>query len=140
MSLLTNDQIMELIKLAINKSPHLTLFDLFYDWNERQTATQFEPDWDKTSSNATRVYLDAVWFNSEMKEIDRTAICSFDRPATPHPHPHAEMIMKYAEVAARRIDPWVEFEWGVDGAHWCSCDRWIYFKTDNCYRHIGETK
>ena len=26
------------------------------------------------------------------------------------PHPHAEIIAKYAEVAARRCDPWVEFE------------------------------
>jgi hypothetical protein len=115
------------------------LYQEFCEWNERQTATQFEPDWDKTPSNATRVYLDAVWFNSEMKEIDRTTICGFDRPVIT-PHPHAEMIMKYAEVAQRRVDPWVEFEWGKNDSHWCSCDRWINFNIDNCYRHIGETK
>jgi hypothetical protein len=137
MSLLTNDQIMELAELAINKSPHLTLFDTFYDWNERQTATQFEPDWDKTPSNATRVYLDAVWFNSEMKEIDRTTICCFDRPVTPHPH--AEMIMKYAEVAQRRVDPWVEFEVNLDN-NWekiMGNPAWLDYRE---YRYIGEAK
>jgi hypothetical protein len=139
MSLLTNEQIMELAELAINKSPHLTLFDTFHKWNEKQIPSiEFEPDWGNVPSNITRVYLDAVWFNSEMKEIERTTICCWDKPITPHPH--AEMIMKYAEVAQRRDDPWVEFEWGKNDSHWCSCDRWINFNTDNCYRYIGETK
>jgi hypothetical protein len=138
MSLLTEEQIAELIGIASNQSTSKDLYKEFCEWNEKQTATQFEPDWDKTPSNATRIYLDAVWFNSEMKEIDRTTICCFDRPVTPHPH--AEMIMKYAEVAQRRVDPWVEFEWGKNDSHWCSCDRWINFNIDNCYRYIGETK
>jgi hypothetical protein len=138
MSLLTEEQIAELSCIASNQSTSKDLYQEFCEWNERQTATQFEPDWDKTPSNATRVYLDAVWFNSEMKEIYRTTICCFDRPVTPHPH--AEMIMKYAEVAQRRVDPWVEFEWGKNDSHWCSCDRWINFNIDNCYRYIGETK
>jgi hypothetical protein len=138
MSLLTEEQIAELVGIASNQSTSKDLYQEFCEWNERQTATQFEPDWDKTPSNATRIYLDAVWFNSEMKEIDRTTICCFDRPVTPHPH--AEMIMKYAEVAQRRVDPWVEFEWGKNDSHWCSCDRWINFNIDNCYRYIGETK
>jgi hypothetical protein len=50
------------------------------------------------------------------------------------------MIMKYAEVAARRIDPWVEFEW-FDGCigEWVKCKDTMCFNFDK-YRHIGETK
>jgi hypothetical protein len=139
MSLLTNDQIMELTKLAINKSAHLTLFDTFYDWNKDQIATPFvEPNWNDAPENAVQAVLNTFWVDEHgatfgvYKEY-------YNRPKPViTPHPHAEMIMKYAEVAQRRDDPWVEFEWGVDGAHWRSCDRWIYFKTDNCYRHIGD--
>jgi hypothetical protein len=139
MSLLTNEQIAELIGIASNQSTSRDLHDELHEWNEKQIPSiEFEPDWGNTPSNITKVYLDAVWFNSEMKEIERTTICCWDKPITPHPH--AEMIMKYAEVAQRRVDPWVEFEWGVDDAHWCSCDRWINFNINNCYRHIGETK
>jgi hypothetical protein len=53
-------------------------------------------------------------------------------------HPHAEIIMKYAEVAARRIDPWVEFEW-FDGCivEWVKCKDTMCFNFDK-YRHIGD--
>ena len=53
-------------------------------------------------------------------------------------HPHAEIIMKYAEVAARRIDPWVEFEW-FDGCigEWVNCKDTMCFNFDK-YRHIGD--
>ena len=55
-------------------------------------------------------------------------------------HPHAEIIMKYAEVAARRPDPWVEFEW-FDGCigEWVKCKDTMCFNFDK-YRHIGEIK
>jgi hypothetical protein len=56
-------------------------------------------------------------------------------------HPHAEIIMKYAEVAARRIDPWVEFEITFDKDYdcWSSCDVEIRFLADGRrYRHIGD--
>jgi hypothetical protein len=144
MSLLTNDQIMELAELAINKSPHLTLFDTFYDWNKKQTGNQVNVNWGDAPKFAGKAVLRLHWVTggkgSELWTASEDAI-TLERPEPViTPHPHAEMIMKYAEVAQRRDDPWVEFEWGVDGAHWCSCDRWIYFKTDNCYRHIGETK
>jgi hypothetical protein len=139
MSLLTNEQIAELVGIASNQSTSKDLYEEFHEWNEKQIPSiEFEPDWGNVPANITRVYLDAVWFNSEMKEIERTTICCWDKPITHHPH--AEMIMKYAEVAQRRVDPWVEFEWGKNDSHWCSCDRWINFNIDNCYRHIGETK
>jgi hypothetical protein len=61
-----------------------------------------------------------------------------DKPAIAHPH--AEIMMKYAEVAARRIDPWVEFEW-FDGCinEWVKCKDTMCFNFDK-YRQIGETK
>jgi hypothetical protein len=141
MSLLTNEQIAELVCIASNQSTSKDLYEEFHEWNEKQIPSiEFEPDWGNVPSNITRVYLDAVWFNSEMKEIERTTICCWDKPTTPHPH--AEMIMKYAEVAARRVDPWVEFEWTNEEAsyvwrnHTCS----PIFRDTHQYRHIGETK
>jgi hypothetical protein len=137
MSLLTEEQIAELVGIASNQSTSKDLYEEFHEWNEKQPSTQFEPAWEKTSSNATKVYLDAVWFNSEMKEIDRTTICGWDRPVTPHPH--AEMIMKYAELAQRRVDPWVEFEWyHID--KWRPLTNWPTWGINVQYRHIGETK
>ena len=58
------------------------------------------------------------------------------------PHPHAEIIAKYAEVAARRCDPWVEFEWtfGVEGSDvWEVCGEVdMRFNDSRRYRHIGD--
>jgi hypothetical protein len=59
------------------------------------------------------------------------------------PHPHAEMIMKYAEVAARRIDPWVEFEitFDEDDDCWSKCpDELRFLVNGRRYRHIGDNK
>jgi len=143
MALLTNDQIMELIGIASNQSTSRDLYEEFHEWNEKQTGNQFEPDWNNTSSIITRVELDAVWLNSEIIEVERTTICSWDRPeAVITPHPHAAIIAKYAEVAARRVDPWLEFEWASEEAayvwrkHTCA----PIFKESNQYRYIGETK
>jgi hypothetical protein len=138
MSLLTNEQIAELVGIASNQSTSKDLHSEFHEWNEKQIPSiEFEPDWGNVPSNITRVYLDAVWFNSEMKEIERTTICCWDKPITPHPH--AEMIMKYAEVAARRVDPWVEFEWYHIG-EWRPLTSWPTWGINAQYRHIGETK
>jgi hypothetical protein len=67
----------------------------------------------------------------------------FSKPITPHPH--AEIIMKYAEVAQRRVDPWVEFEARLTNDHrntWFKIPDGKFFNlaTDFEYRHIGETK
>jgi len=142
MSLLTEKQIDEICNtFLINRDTNIVAIKAAVEkWNEEQIpSTQFEPDWDKTSSNATRVYLDAVWFNSEMKEIDRTTICCWDRPITPHPH--AEIMMKYAEVAARRVDPWVEFErFSHCDMEWDGLPYHPDWTQGQTYRHIGEAK
>jgi hypothetical protein len=41
-----------------------------------------------------------------------------ERFKKPVAHPHAEMIQKYAEVAQRRPDPWMEFAY-FDRGEWC---------------------
>jgi hypothetical protein len=140
MSLLTNEQIAELIGIASNQSTSRDLHSEFHEWNEKQIPSiEFEPDWGNVPSNITRVYLDAVWFNSEMKEIERTTICCWDKPIPPHPH--AEMIMKYAEVAQRRTDPWVEFEvTSSEEFSWSKCNSFICFRAEYEYRHIGDNK
>jgi hypothetical protein len=114
------------------------LHDEFREWNEKQNA--FSVDWNEAPEDAVQAIVNTFW-------VDKNGVTFgvyktyYDRPKPViTPHPHAEMIMKYAEVAQRRVDPWVEFEWGKNDSHWCSCDRWINFNIDNCYRHIGETK
>jgi hypothetical protein len=138
MSLLTNEQIAELIGIASNQSTSRDLHDEFREWNEKQNA--FSVDWNEAPEDAVQAIVNTFW-------VDKNGVTFgvyktyYDRPKPViTPHPHAEMIMKYAEVAQRRVDPWVEFEWGKNDSHWCSCDRWINFNIDNCYRHIGETK
>jgi hypothetical protein len=138
MSLLTNEQIAELIGIASNQSTSRDLHDEFREWNEKQNA--FSVDWNEAPEDAVQAIVNTFW-------VDKIGVTFgvyktyYDRPKPViTPHPHAEMIMKYAEVAQRRVDPWVEFEWGKNDSHWCSCDRWINFNIDNCYRHIGETK
>jgi len=145
MSLLTEKQIVEIIGMATQQDEFARILKLkLNSWNENQTpSTQFEPDWDNAPSDATSVYLKAVWYDREMMEVERTTICGWGRPITPHPH--AEMIMKYAEVAARRIDPWVEFEVRHTYAPsntWFKMDinRWFSSSPDFEYRHIGDKK
>lgn len=142
MSLLTVKQIDEICnRFLINKDTNIVAIKMDVEkWNEQQTpSTQFEPDWNNAPSNAKSVFLHAVWFDNEMNQVERTVICGWGRPKTPHPH--AEMIAKYAEVAQRRVDPWVEFEWfdEYDGK-WKKHDRDIKFNSLNKFRHIGETK
>lgn len=138
MALLTEEQINDILDIT-NVCESSIVVSKLIEWNEKQPSTQFEPDWKKTSSNATRVYLDAVWFNSGMKEIDRTTICGWDRPVTPHPH--AKIIVKYAEVAARRIDPWVEFQVYSDPFnYWVTLEVPTFFDSVLKYRYIGDDK
>jgi hypothetical protein len=139
MSLLTNEQIAELT-LVHDKwwDGNVNFQEYLIEWNEKQTGVRFEPNWDDIPEEVIEVQLKVDWLRPDTGDYyeEPFFIKIYKRPL--RAHPHAEMIMKYAEVAARRIDPWVEFEWGVYGTHWCSCDRWIYFKTDNYYRHIGD--
>ena len=140
MSLLTNKQLAELIGIASNQSTSMDLYEEFHDWNKKQTGTQINVNWDDAPDHAKIASIRIHW----LTEINAgwsttTEIISFDRPIVAHPH--AEIMMKYAEVAARRIDPWVEFEiFGADGEQWVTSKSHLQFHACCKYRHIGETK
>jgi hypothetical protein len=171
MSLLTNEQIAELVGIASNQSTSKDLYEEFHEWNEKQPAQHvIAPNWDIAPDWANYWAVDANgiphWFDTEpMLNIKLNEFCiqeqshyrflrsmsvvenwteSLQKRPKPviTPHPHAAIIAKYAEVAARSVDPWVEFEWTNEEAsyvwrkHTCS----PIFKDTNQYRHIGETK
>ena len=143
MSLLTNEQINDILDIT-NVCESSIVVNKLNEWNEKQTGTQINVNWDDAPDHAKIASIRIHW----LTEINAgwsttTEIISFDRPIRPIvAHPHAEMIAKYAEVAQRRVDPWVEFEWafGVSSDYWQNCDKFIGFSTDKHYRHIGELK
>jgi hypothetical protein len=143
MSLLTEKQIAELACIASNQSTSKDLHDEFCEWNEKQTSTQFvEPDWGNAPDNAVSAVAHLAWVTKIGNWLPGYEMAKFERPAPViKPHPHAEMIMKYAEVAQRRADPWVEFEiFGADGEQWVASKSHLQFHACCKYRHIGETK
>jgi|694.fasta_scaffold02573_34 hypothetical protein len=147
MSLLTNEQIEELVGITSNQSTSQDLFIEFFDWNEKQTGTQINVNWDDAPKFAGKAVLRLHWVTgskgSELWTASEDAI-TLERPKPIiTPHPHAEMIMKYAEVAARRIDPWVEFEitFDEDDDCWSKCpDELRFLVNGRRYRHIGDNK
>jgi hypothetical protein len=155
MSLLTNEQIVELIGITLGKkSTSRDLHDEFHEWNKKQstklevTHNQFigldvTPYWEKAPTGAIKAAFSMCWYDENDNLLLSDIFEEFPKPI--RPHPHAEMIMKYAEVAQRRVDPWVEFEVRHTYApsnSWFKMDtnRWISSSPDFEYRHIGETK
>jgi len=141
MSLLTEKQIDEIIDMATQQDEFAKILKLKFDhWNKNQHP--FNVNWDDAPDHAKIASIRIHW----LTEINAgwsttTEIISFDRPIVAHPH--AEMIMKFAEVAQRRADPWVEFEitFDEDADYWSSCDVELRFLVDGRrYRYIGETK
>ena len=103
------------------------------------TEVQFEPDWSKAPDSAVSAVAHLAWVTKTGNWLVGYEIASFEKPVTPHPH--AEIMMIYAEVAARRVDPWVEFE------RFSHCDReWdgLPYHPDwtqgQEYRYIGDDK
>ena len=136
MSLLTERQIADILDI-LNVCGTSTSAAELMRWNEKQPAP-IEPNWKKIPSKVKTCHLRQYYFDSEGNEIDWDYIFSYERPVTAHPH--AALIAKYAEVAARRIDPWAEFEMRIGGSsEWVKCDMPISFSGQE-YRHIGETK
>ena len=146
MSLLTEEQISELACIASNQSTSRDLHDDFREWNEEQTGTQINVNWHNAPKFADKAVLRLHWVTggkgSELWTASEDAI-TLERPKPIiTPHPHAEMIMKYAEVAQRRADPWVEFEWAdIRYPHgWQNITCTPDFDLAEKYRYIGETK
>ena len=100
-------------------------------------AVQFEPDWSKAPDNAVSAVAHLAWVTKTGNWLVGYEIASFERPVTPHPH--AEIILKYAEVAARRVDPWVEFELKSGNDKWVKVHQFS-FDAHLEYRYIGDGK
>jgi hypothetical protein len=141
MSLLTEKQIDEIIDMATHQDEFARILKLKFDnWNENQ-PDQFEPNWDEIPEEVVEVQMKIDWLRPDTGDYyeEPFFIKIYKRPL--RAHTHAQIMMKYAEVAARRIDPWTEFEvFMIDDQEWVSNNGPLYF-IDNCqYRHIGETK
>jgi hypothetical protein len=147
MALLTNEQVTTLIEKICKRQELLTfnqgltfkrIRSVIDDWNEEQFFhLGFISNWKNSPTGAVKAALSICWYDEKGNLILRDLIEEFPKPVTPHPH--AEMIMKYAEVAQRRVDPWVEFEWyHID--EWRPLTSWPTWGINAQYRHIGETK
>ena len=139
MALLTEEQIEQLVKIASVTSTVKSYHDKFCEWNEKQTTQQFEPDWSKAPDSTVSAVAHLAWIDEDEYLLPGYEITTFERPVTPHPH--AEMMAKYAEVAARRVDPWVEFEqYSYCDEDWFTLEVPTFFDAHLEYRHIGDNK
>jgi len=137
MSLLTEEQIVEIIDMATQQSEFAKILKLKLDhWNDNQ---HFEVNWKIAPKGAEEAILEIHWLDRKGDKFGWDVIAQYDRPATPHPH--AEIMMKYAEVAARRVDPWVEFErFSHCDMEWDGLPYHPDWTQGQAYRHIGEIK
>lgn len=141
MALLTKEQIQDLYLQLDNVSSTSAMQKVIQEWNEKQTTQQFEPDWSKAPDDATSAVLSLTWITKGSWAGDDN-IAEYERPAPViTPHPHAALIAKFAEVAARRVDPWREFEYknSISG-NWEKTIYTISFFHDAEYRYIGDDK
>jgi hypothetical protein len=60
-----------------------------------------------------------------------------ERFKKPVAHRHAPLMAKYAEVAARRPDPWIEFGYFYEGEKVRFEEEVIFYETDD-YEYLGE--
>ena len=141
MSLLTEEQVKELANLHIvwrdDRTHEFSYLHYLKEWNEKQTGIQVKPNWDLAPKEATAADIKLLWRGIEQSWALEAVFASIPRPITPHPH--AEIIAKYAEVAARRCDPWVEFEWFDEGWNkWIGFREKVHMFSFDKIRHIGD--
>lgn len=138
MSLLSNEQVVDLCKeLAQTKGTNAWCIT---EWSKKQKlASCFEPDWSAAPEGVVKAIVKLCWvFGDSNWSLSGPILATYERPKPViTPHPHAEIIAKYAEVAARRADPWVEFEFKGIG-DWTRLNENFRFCTDFEYRYIGE--
>ena len=140
MSLLNEQQIQDLYLHLDNVSTTTKMKEVIQNWNEKQPA-EFEPDWSKAPGDATSAVLSLTWVTKGSWAFGYN-IAEYERPVPViTPHPHAALIAKFAEVAARRSDPWVEFEYKNSvSKNWEKTISTISFFHDAEYRYIGDNK
>ena len=140
MALLTEEQVEDVMAMfdcyASGRYKKSFEYD-FGEWNEKQQPAAFEPDWSKAPKSAVMAAINISWLTENGSWTLGYRLATYDRPPVT-PHPHAEMMMKYAEVAARRVDPWLEFEFRCLSDNWSKCSEFLRFYDDYEYRHIGE--
>jgi hypothetical protein len=140
MALLTEEQINDILDIT-NVCFSSSSAKKLLEWNEKQPSTQFEPDWDYAPERAVGATINMVWVTESGTSIFVGNIARYKKPApVVTPHPHAEIMMKYAEVAARRVDPWVEFEIKIEKDEWIKCENFVCFDVTLDYRYIGDDK
>ena len=139
MALLTEEQINDILDIT-NVCFSSSSAKKLLDWNEKQTA-QFEPDWNTAPKKAAQAVVNSFWVdaNGDTFGVYKTY---YDRPKPViTPHPHAEIMAKYAEVAAKRIDPWVEFErYNYLTGGWDRLDEHPSWRPNAIYHYFGDNK
>jgi len=143
MSLLTEEQIAELT-LVHDKwwDGNEGFQEYLNEWNEKQTGVQVDVDWGKAPECADRAEVNFYWVGEDTWRFC-FQIAKYDRPKPViTPHPHAEIMAKYAEVAARRVDPWAEFEFrNLNSQYgWDVLSGTPSFESFYEYRYIGDDK
>jgi hypothetical protein len=142
MALLTEEQINDILDIT-NVCESSIVVSKLIEWNEKQTSQQIWIDWNDAPKYISKVQLRLHWVTeSSGSELWSTVFESvtFERPKPIiTSHPHAKIMAKYAEVAARRVDPWVEFELKISNDKWVKIHQFS-FDAHLEYRHIGETK
>ena len=144
MVLLTEEQINDILDIT-NVCFSSTNAKKLIEWNEKQDSKQIEIDWNNAPKYATKAALRLHWVTETSgSELWSTAFESltFERPKPViTPHPHAALMSKYAEVAQRRRDPWVEFQVYSDPfSYWVTLEAPTFFDSVQRYRHIGYNK
>ncbi len=133
MSLLTEKQIVDLIKMA---NVPIYLYDKICKWNEKQTTQQVNLDWSKSPIDAVKASISITWTTIE-GYTETYSLGAYTKPAIAHPH--AEIMAKYAEVAARRHDPWVEFErYNYLTGGWDRLEEHPSWRPNAIYHYIGD--
>ena len=138
MSLLTQKQIQEIIDMATQQAEFAEILKLKLDhWNSNQTNQHFEVNWKIAPKGAEEAILEIHWLDRKGDKFGWDVIAQYDRPSVAHPH--AKVIMKYAEAAQRRTDPWVEFEiYNESFGNWVALEVPTFFDSVLKYRHIGD--
>ena len=140
MGLLTEVQIHEVAAIFAHRRDAniATIFHAIKEWNEKQQSF-IEPNWKSLPSKVKYCQLWQYHLDADGNEIDWQFIISHARPVAAHPH--AEVMAKYAEVAARRVDPWVEFQvYRTFFSQWVTLETPTFFDTNQQYRYIGDDK
>lgn len=133
MSLLNQKQIAEIIEMATQQAEFAEILKLKLDhWNSNQHS--FNVNWNDAPAWADQATLQVRW--NGIGHVYTIHLDTFERPVIAHPH--AALIMKYAEAAQRRTDPWVEFEIKNTENEWIGCAATCCFYHKNEYRHIGD--